>query len=179
MKQYLFGSVLLLVLAGCDEPTVITHVDKLPHLEVSDLVAMQAADGIAVEIHGQPWKGAAPSALAAALRPPAGASQSTRFFALPPGGHATRHGWRIVLHFNPQGDIPRADQDCKRTAPVQTDNLAADGYSVTLTFCEGEQWAAHAFLKLLGSEPGDLEAFSNAIRQTINVIFQENSDPDR
>ncbi|MEM7743082.1 MAG: hypothetical protein AAF409_05165 [Pseudomonadota bacterium] len=175
----IMGLAAVLMLAACDEPTVITHVDKQPHMEMSDLVVMQGPSGIPVEIHGLPWDGADRSALAAAIRPPAGASQGTTFSALPQGGHAGRHGWRLVLHFNPQGGVPRSDHDCKLTSDVKT-NAPPDGsYAVNVTFCEGAAWQAHAYLKVLEAEPGDIDAFSAALRQTMLAIFRENSDHDR
>lgn len=171
-----FIALVCLLLAGCDEPTVITHVDKLPHMSRADLLHMQETDGIPVEFHGRPFESPDPDVLAAAMKPPAGGSQSVRFFAAPPG---SRTGWRLVLHFNPQGGVPNAVHDCRRTAEAQTAGIAKGRFSVNVTFCEGDEWQAHGFLKVHDIDEGDTEAFSRAMRQLFTVIFAENMDPDR
>jgi len=164
---------LLAVLAACDEPTVITHVFRMPNIRESDLVAMQGPQGIPVEMHGLPWEDADPSALAAAMKGPAGAAP-IRFAhqrVMGPGAH----GSRMVLHFNPSGP-PNSDHDCSLTAPAVTDAPPAKGFTVNMTFCNGEKIEAHGFLRALETQPGDYEGFSTVMRQLLNVVFREEKD---
>ncbi len=176
--RYPKALIALALLAACDEATVITHVDKLSHMSMDDLVVMQDAQGIPVEVHGVPFAGVSANQLAAALRPPAGAAQSFRFHAVPPGnGHGT-HGWRLVLHFNPQG-APNAVHDCKLTAEAKTASRPEKGYSINASFCKGPDWQAHGYLQAPQATHGDLDGFGNAMTQLMLTIFRENSDPDR
>ena len=175
-------SLRILVLAGlltaCDEATIITHVDKLSHMSMNSLVTIQGAQGIAVEIHGAPFPGIDDTAIAAAMRPPAGASQGIRFHAVEPGTWSAHDGWRLVLHFNPDGP-PHSVHDCKLEAEAKTAGRPAQGYSVNATFCNGADWQAHGFLKAPKAAQDDPGLFADHMVQLMQAIFQENSDPDR
>lgn len=165
------------LLAGCDEATVITHVDKLSHMSLSDLVTMQDGGGIPVEFHGLPFRTASPETLASAMRAPAAASQGIRFRPIVPG-HGGGHGWRLVLHFNPTG-APNGFADCKHTSEQTTNPPKAEGFDVNATFCEGSDWQAHGFMKSLKTADGDLEGYRDVMQQLMAAIFRENSDKDR
>ena len=170
-------AVLLLaaLLAGCDEPTVITHVGKLGHMRLNDLWTMQDARGLPVEIHGAPFAGISDRGVAEAIRPPGGSAQEVRFYAAPPGGWRGGHPWRLVLHFNPQG-APNAPADCRLAAEARTNPPPAGRFAVNATFCNGEQWQAHGFLQALEVEEGDMEAFADMMRQLMLAIFHEEKD---
>ena len=165
------------LLAGCDEATVITHVDKLSHMSLSDLVTMQDGGGIPVEVHGLPFSGVPAGGLVAAMRPPAAASQGIRFRPIEPG-HGTGHGWRLVLHFNPTG-APNGFADCKHSAEQRTNPPKPEGFEVNATFCNGDDWQAHGFMKSLKTRDGDVEAYRDAMQQLMVAIFRENTDKDR
>lgn len=175
--RHVGACLLALGLAACDEATIITHVDRLSHMTLSDLLTMQGPNGIPVEFHGQPFSTVARADLATALRPPAGTSQSIRFSAVQPG-HGGDHGWRLVLHVNPTGP-PNGPADCRRTSEAETDPPQTKGYRVNATFCKGDAWQAHGYLRAPEVEDGDIEAFRNNLQQLMSVIFAENSDPDR
>ena len=168
--------ITLLALAGCDEPTIITHVDRLSHMSQGDLLTMQGAKGIPVEFHGSPFRDTPATTLANAMRPPSGSAQGVRFAAATPG---EGHNWRLVLHFNPQDGIPNAFHDCKLTSEAQTAGPSAESFSVNATFCKGTEWQAHGFMKVLEIEDGDVEAFSRVMRQLFLSILPKNTDPDR
>lgn len=167
---------LLCLLAACDEPTVITHVDKLSHMSQDDLRLMQGPDGIPVEMHGQPFRDATPEELAAALRPPASGPQEIRFHAVAPG---TTAGWRLVLHFNPKGNIPNAVHDCRLGAETETAGILPKGFSVNATFCKGADWQAHGFLRVLETGDTPTETLSRSLRQLFTAMFRKNTDPER
>ena len=169
--------VLMLALGSCDEATVITHVDKLSHMQLDDLWAMQSEGGIPVEIHGNPFSGVDKAALAAALRAPA-AADKVRFRHVPIGEHTGNHGWRLVLHFNGLGP-PNSQADCRLGAEAQTGPRPDEGFTVNLTFCKGTDWQAHGFLRSLKPRDGDLENFRDVMQQLMVVIFAENADVDR
>jgi hypothetical protein len=165
----------MLGLSACDEPTIITHVDKLDHMSVSDLWALQDGQGIPVEIHGAPFSHVTDDALAEALRPPGGSAQEVRFYAVPAGVWQGGHAWRLVLHFNPQG-APNAFHDCKLTAEVPTNPPTSLGFTVNATFCKADAWQAHGYLQALKTEDGDLEGFRNVMQALMAEVFREGPD---
>ena len=164
-----------LLLAACDEPTVITHVDKLSHMRLNDLWTMQDERGLPVEIHGAPFAHVGDREIAAAIRPPGAAAQEVRFHAVPPGGWQGRHPWRLVLHFNAQG-APNARADCRLLAEAQTDAPPPGRFTVNATFCNGPDWQAHGYLRALAVEDGDMAAFSEMMRELMLVILHEQKD---
>jgi hypothetical protein len=165
----------LLLLAGCDEPTIISHVGKMPHMRVEELWTMQTARGIPVEIHGSPFAHVSDREIAEAVRPPAGSAQEVTFYATPPGTWKDGHPWRLVLHFNPQG-APNAPQDCRRVSEARTNPPADGSFTVNAVFCNAERWQAHGYLQALEVEDGDLAAFSEMMRQLLQAIFREEKD---
>lgn len=169
---------LMFVLSGCDDPTIITHVDRLSHMSMDSLLVIQHDGAIAVEIHGDPFPGASQHQIAGALRPPAGGPQGIRFRAVGPGDWAPHRNWRIVLHFNPEGP-PHSQHDCKRREEAETAPRPDKGYSVNFTICKGEAWQAHGFLQAPEAAQDDLGAFSDHMGQLMLAIFPKNGDPDR
>lgn len=167
-----------LLLAGCDEPTVISNVDKLPHMKLDDLWTMQDGRGIPVEIHGAPWRNSTDQALAEAIRPPGGVTDGVKFYSAPVGSWQGGHAWRMVLHFNPSGP-PNAYQDCKRTEVAVTGDRPESGYSVNIGFCKQDEWQAHGFVKVLRSEADDFEEYSNAMATALTAIFREDPGDQR
>lgn len=173
MRFRALAAAMMAVLAGCDEPTVITHVFRLPNIRESDLVAMQGPRGIPVEMHGAPWQGADRAALAGAMKGPAGAAQ-IRFDAREVSGPGA-HGTRMVLHFNPLA-APNGPADCALAAEAATAAPAPKGFAVNMTFCRGSQVEAQGFLRALETEPGDYEAFATVMRQLLVVVFREEKE---
>ncbi|MEM9735758.1 MAG: hypothetical protein AAF908_04030 [Pseudomonadota bacterium] len=172
MKRYALA--LLALLSACDDGTIITHTDRLVAISMRDLVVMTSGGGIPTEIHGTPFAGATPADLAGALRPPARASQATRWRAVEPGGRD--HGTRMVLHFNPASP-PNSARDCRLTAPAETGPPQETGFRVTLTFCKGEIWQATGYLQARKTEAGDWEEYTRVMRVLLAAIFIE--EPDR
>jgi hypothetical protein len=162
----------VLLLAGCDEPTVITHVDKRSHMRLNDLWTMQDARGLPVEVHGTPFANVGARAIAEAIRPPGGSAQEVRFHAVPPGSWVGGHPWRLVLHFNPQGP-PNARADCRLLSEARTDAPSPGRFSVNASFCNGAEAEAHGFLQAMQIEAGDLAAFSDVMRQLMLAILHE------
>lgn len=173
MKIRGIGALLLVLLAGCDEPTVITHVFRMPNIRESDLVAMQSHGGVAVEMHGAPWAGADKGGLAEVMEGPAGAA-AIRFRAQAIAGPSF-HGRRMVLHFNPAG-APNSPADCALNAEATTAAPPEKGFAVNMTICEGAEVEAQGFLRALETAPGDYESYSKAMRQLLNVVFREEKD---
>ena len=165
----------LLLLAACDEPTVITHVDKRSHMRLNDLWTIQDARGVPVEVHGAPFAHVSDREIAEAIRPPGGSAQEVRFYATPPGSWQAGHPWRLVLHFNPQG-APNAQADCRRLAEARTNPAPAGRFTVNASFCNGPEWQARGFLQALEVEDGDLAAFAEMMRELMLAIFHEEKD---
>ncbi|MEM7506374.1 MAG: hypothetical protein AAF415_06485 [Pseudomonadota bacterium] len=166
MKRMFVGICLLLM--ACDDGTVISHVDKAASIELSDLVAMQVGGGIRTEIHGTPFERTTSDDLTRFLRPPSGASQATKWRDVPVG--SVDHGYRMVLHFNPSGP-PNAFEDCRRKRPAITLPPMDVGFTVNMTFCKGEEWEAHGFLKATKTEARDFQDYTRVMRALMNNIF--------
>jgi len=162
-------------LAACDDGTVISHVDKLPHVKEGDLVTMQEPGGLKVEIHGIPWKGATDAELAEALRPPAGSAQEVRFQAVPTGQWVEGRGHRLVLHFNPTG-APNSPHDCQATAEMRTQAPAETGFTVNATFCTQDNWVAHGYLQATTTQAGDWQEYTRVMQALLTNIFAEAKD---
>ena len=165
---------LLALLLACDDATVITHVFKLPNIRERDLFAMQTHGGIATEVHGLPFPGATPEAVAEAMQGPQGAA-AVRFRAQEIVGPEF-HGSRMVLHFNPLG-APNGPADCALTGPARTGEPTEKGFTVNMTFCRGQEVEAQGYLQAPEVAAGDHDAFARVMRQLLNVVFRE--EPDR
>lgn len=166
----------LALLAGCDEPTVISHVDRLGSVTADDLWTMQDGRGVPVEIHGRPFDRITDREIAEVLRPPGGSSQGVKFYTTPVGSWKGGHPWRIVLHFNPQG-APNSFHDCKLIREARTNARQENQFSVNVSFCKNDTWEAHGFLKVLSISDGDTEALGNALQSLMLAIFRE--EPNR
>lgn len=163
---------LVLPIAACDDGTVISHVDKLGHVSAGDLVVMQETDGLRVEVHGIPWKGATDAELASSLRAPSGEAQEVRFRAVPPGQWVSGRGHRLVLHFNPTG-APDSQNDCRATAEIRTGAPAEVGFTVNATFCTRDTWIAHGYLQATKAPAGDWAEYSRVMEALfLNILAQ-------
>jgi len=164
--------VLAALVAGCDDPTAISHVDRLPGIEISDLWTKQDSRGIPVEVHGAPFAHVTDQALAEALRAPTERAGELEFYAAPVGSWQGSDAWRLVLHFNPQGP-PNAYADCKLVAEARANPRPGRSFTVTAAFCRQDQWQAHGYLVVRDIEPGDLGAFADAMQTLMRAIFGE------
>ena len=171
----LLAFLVFLPLSACDEPTVISHVDRRPDMVLDELWKIQDDRGIPVEIHGTPFHRVTDDALTAALKVPANAPQDIRFYLSPAGSAQGGHPWRLVLHFNPQGG-PNAYNDCRMTAEARTNPRPENTFTMNATFCNGQDWTAHGFLEVLEIEDGDIEAFTRHFQTLVSAIFQEEQD---
>lgn len=161
-----------LVLAACDQPlTIITHVDRIPSFHASQLPVMGGA-AFPVEVHGAPLEGITAAEAVGLLKVPQGMAQETRFAIVPPGAGTQ---FRLVLHFNPSGP-PNGYHDCRHTAPATTRPPAAVGFTVNATFCEGEKWLAHGYMRVPEIAPEEREDFTGALRQLLFVMLREEQD---
>lgn len=167
----------VLLVAACDDGTIISHVDRDPHVTVGDLWAMQEAGAVPTEVHGTPFANVTDADLAEALRPPNGSAQEVRFRAMPVG-HWTGsgHGQRVVLHFNPTG-APNAQSDCQRVERARTDPPLAMGFSVNMSLCNGDRAIAHGFLQARKSAALDWEEYTRVMKALMSNIFRE--EPNR
>lgn len=159
------------VLVGCDdgEPQ-ITMVERKKQFVADQMWQWKDARGLPVEIHGTPFPLTSDNVLAKALLQPSTATGDLAFYAAPTGSWKSGHSRRLVLHFNPQGD-PSPYRDCKLDKEANTNQPPNSGISVHVTFCQMDQWIAHANLVVPGMKKGDLEAFGLAMQQVILTIF--------
>jgi hypothetical protein len=178
MKWRLLAALAPLCFAACDDGTVISHVDKLPHMQIGDLVTMQEEGGLLIEIHGTPWPNVTDAELADHLRPPAGAAQEVKFRSVPPGQWVNNggRGHRLVLHFNPTG-APNSAHDCMATAEIRTRAPSADGgFTVNASFCTKDQWVAHGYLEAPKVPPGDWAEYTRVMQNLFLAIFRETKE---
>ncbi|MEM1159602.1 MAG: hypothetical protein AAGJ28_01595 [Pseudomonadota bacterium] len=165
-----------LLVAACDEPTVISLVDRVPNMKVEDLWQMQDSRGIPVEIHGSPFNRISDREIAEALRAPAAAGDGIKFYSAPAGNWQGGHAWRLVLHFQPQGG-PNSTYDCSLTEEARTNARPEGGFTVHATFCKEDLWQAHGYLQALKIEENDMEAFADMMQALLFEIFREAPDP--
>lgn len=170
--------LVLALLSGCDEPTVISHIDRLDHMTADQLWTMQDGRGIPVEVHGSPFRRIPDREVVEVLRPPAGASQDVNYYAAPVGSWTGGHPWRIVLHFNPQG-APNSFSDCQLTREARTNARPENGFTVNVSFCKEDRWQAHGYMQVLKIEDGDTEALGDVMQQVMLAIFAERQNDDR
>lgn len=175
--------VLCALLVGCDEPTVISHVDRARKLDLRDLFLMQDEHGIPVETHGAPFRRPDVRDLVPMMKVPAGGPQDIPFYGRAVGlsgsDAGADHSWRLVLHFNPQGGVPNAVRDCMRSEPAETAGPTDSGFSVNAVFCQGQRWQAHGYMRVLEIEDGDIEAFQRVMRLLLKEIFADNVSTGR
>lgn len=160
-------------LVGCDDPTIISHVERRGNLDSKSLWTMQQGGGVPVEVHGNPFSAVAVEDLVAALRPPNGTSQEVRFRLVPPGLVANSHVRRLVLHFNATG-APHTPHDCDRSEEVGTQGVLGAGYTVNVSFCAGERWLGQAYLRALETPDNDVEAFVSAMKRVFREVLIAN-----
>lgn len=162
----------LLSLAGCDDGSIITRVDQTSAWD-SSVFATMASGGLPTEIHGVPFSDVTADQVAAALRPPADQPQNIRFRAIAPGVWDHGTSLRLVLVFN-GSDHPDADRDCKRREEAPTVQPEA-GFSVTATFCSGDQWMATGHLDARKAK--QMAEVARLMQNLFSNILRE--EPDR
>ncbi len=126
------------LLAGCDDAS-IRDVSRREFVTQTYLIGAFRAGSLQVEIHGVPWQGAAPDELAGTLRMPEGIARNLRFRAIAPGDPVIGDGERLILHFNPDGDVNR-DAACRTSQPMPTAPPRNDRFTVEAIFCRGPGW---------------------------------------
>ncbi len=166
-------AALTLALAGCDDGTVITRVDRYPAFDSSQIIHMDAG-GIPAEIHGLPFPGVDPDEVAARLRLPAGFAQGFRFRAVAPGSGAEG---RLVLVFNGT-EAPNGVRDCKRGAEAPTEPPRDVGFALMATFCRGAAMLAGGHLEARTTRADDPQEFSRVMQTLLfNIIGPTGGPP--
>lgn len=152
-------------LAGCDDGTVVTRVDR-PVSDVRSYVTTLALSGMPVESHGAPFAGVSPAELAARLRLPPAYPAGTSFRAVAPG--ETRE--RLVLDFNP-ATPGRAAAACRGDLGAARENRAETGFSVSATLCNGERVVVSGHLDARRTRADDPEGFRRAMTALFLQMF--------
>ncbi|HUS53190.1 MAG TPA: hypothetical protein VMY41_04190 [Thermohalobaculum sp.] len=169
--RYFAMLALIGTVAACDDVSV-SGTERRTFLYSSDLLAMQEASGVLVEIHGAPWPGATPEQIASTLRMPDGSGQAVRFRDIAPGQWIIGDGDRLVLHFNPTG-APDSVADCRAKEAIVTEPPAKKGFTVNATFCKQGEWLSHAFLKARAVSQDDWLSYTFAMRELLGKMFPE------
>jgi hypothetical protein len=130
------------LLAGCDDAD-IRGVGRRQIVTQKHLIEIFSASSLQVEVHGVPWDGATPDEIAGTLRMPEGDARELRFRAVAPGDPVIGDGERLVLRFNPGGDVAR-DDICRAGEPMPSDPPRSGRFTVDATFCRGRDWLTHA-----------------------------------
>ena len=133
------------VLAGCEDSGV-SELQRRAFFSAKDLIQMDRAGGVFVEVHGVPWEGARPEEIAGTLRMPKGPARQVRFRLIPAGQGLIGSGNRLVLHFNPAGK-PDSTADCRTQEPLPAGAPESGSFTVNASFCEGDDWIIRAFMQ--------------------------------
>ena len=159
------------IVAACDDVSV-SGTQRRTFLFAADLLAMQEASGVLVEIHGAPWPDATPEQIASTLRMPDGPAHAVRFRDIAPGQWVIGDSDRLVLHFNPTGE-PDSIADCRAKEPMQTKPPQKSGFTVNASFCKQGEWLSHAFLKARSVEQDDWFGYTFAMQKLLGALFPE------
>lgn len=143
------------LLGACDDGTVVTRTHSVVGDGRSHIVPM-AAGGLPTEVHGAPFAGVAPEAVAARLRLPGGWPADIRFRATDAPGA----GARLVLVFNPLRN-PDGLIAC-RTPPAAGPGGEV-GFAVTASFCAGERTLITGHLEAPRVRADDPDAFARSM----------------
>lgn len=173
MRPGLPGALCLLgALAGCED-TGVSNVSRREMITATELARMQAQSGaILIEIHGVPWPGAGPDAVAGTLRMPDGPGREVRFITVPPGQGLIGDGTRLVLHFNPLG-APDWARDCRAQSEIETAPPGDRGFTVNATFCRGADWVTHASFDAGDVGHDDWLAYYLRMQDLLGVMFPD------
>ena len=155
--------------AGCDEPI---KVERRDYVTTKDLMAMQDAGGLLVEVHGLPWAAALRAEVIGTLRMPAGRAAALRFRYIPPGQSVIGTGERLVLHFNPAKG-PDKSADCWAKTDFITIPPTGRGFTVSATYCEGEDWLIHSYLMAEDISEDDWFGYATVMRKLLGTLFPE------
>ncbi len=163
----LFAGLMALLGAGCDDGTVITHVDSAQARLARSMLVTAGPQGFPVEIHGAPFAGVTPAEVAARLKAPPRFPAGIRFRAVEPGAE----GRRLVLVFN-RARHPDAWADCRLTAPPPALAPRSEGFSVSATLCSGQGVVVAGHLEARRSRADDPEGFARAMTLLLMSIME-------
>lgn len=153
------------MLAGCDDGTAVTRVDRLVS-GVSGYVTPLALGGMAVEVHGAPFAGFAPAEVVARLRLPPSYPTAAGFRLAAPS-----EAERLVLDFNP-ATPGRAAAACAGEVRSAAGGRR-EGFSVTATLCSGPRVVTTGHLEARRARADDPAAFAQAMSRLFLEIFSE------
>lgn len=163
---------LCIALVGCDDGTVISHVERDVALDRSRILAMAAGDNnIPVEIHGVLWPDLAPEEVAAALRLPNRYPTSIRFKLVAPGS-LDQDEDKLVLFFN-AASPPRVRRGCTLAAGAPSEPPQNGPFRVTAVFCNGPDAMGSGALVASKQVSGDWPEFVRAMRVLFTQILDD------
>lgn len=164
--------VLLCVMAGCDDGTVISRVDSTTTLDRARILSM-AKDGLGVplEVHGAPWSGVAAEEVAAKVRLPNSFPPEIRFRPTTPGELDPDHD-KVVMVFNPSRP-PNVSRLCGQTASVPTEPPKDGPFQAFVALCDGPEWMGMGVLDASRQAAGDWPEFTRATRVLFSRIFAD------
>ena len=157
----LFGGIAAAVaalLSGCDNPTKITQVDRLPAFGRSWIVAV-GGGGVPTVVHGTPFESWSAEDVAARLRFTHTLS-GVRFRAVAPEDAS---GNRLLLLFNPER-FPAYAKACRGALP-RMGPPRDRGFEVQAVFCAGDRWIATGYLEAYDVTAEAPDKFAQAMSQ--------------
>lgn len=163
----LIGGLVGLVVAACDDGTVITRVAQFPGYDIS-LITSRGV--VPTAVHGLPLQGMTADGVVAALRMPGGYSQSVRFVPVAVDDAEAREGHRLVLVFN-RTDSPDPHRDCRAAAPLPTRAPGEEGFTVTMTLCGRDRPFATAHMEARRTRADDTAGFSQVMVRLLQQLL--------
>lgn len=169
IPRCLFALCLSVALSGCDDPAiskVVRHV-----IVMSDGPPVLTADTVMlVEIHGAPWSGATSDEIARTIKMPEGPARTARFVPVAPGESLIGGAERLVLQFNPPGELDSA-AICQAKGPLATLSPDGDGFTLHAVYCRETQWLVQARMES-GAAQNDWLAYHLAMEELLGKMFQ-------
>lgn len=164
------GGLLGLIVAACDDGTVITRVARFPGYDLSLITARGTVPTV---VHGTPLRGMTEGEVVASLRMPGGYPQGVRFVPVAADDADAFEGHRLVLVFN-RSDAPDPHRDCRARRPLPTAAPGAEGFTLTMTLCGRDRPFATAHMEARRTRAGDAAGFGQVmVRLTQQLLARE------
>jgi hypothetical protein len=160
---------LTVALAGCDDPEISNVLRRVILMSAGPPV-LTADTVMLVEIHGVPWAGATPEQIAGTIKMPEGPARTARFVAVAPGESLIGGAERLVLQFNPPGELDSA-AICHATGPLDTRTPRGSGFTLHAVYCRETEWLIQARMET-GAAANDWLAYHLAMERLLGRLFE-------
>jgi len=160
---------LMALLLGCDDPQISSVTRRL--MVMAEGAPPVTADTVmVVEIHGLPWDGATPDEIARTMKMPEGPARTARFVPVAPGDSLIGGAERLVLRFNPPGELD-SPTICQAKGPLPTEPPDGDGFTLDAVYCRESEWLIQAHMDSSAAQD-DWLAYYLAMEKLLGKMFE-------